>query len=155
SFDHNYGVNGWQAGYALTIIAHGTDANGNTITREVPHVDLSVQPSAPSNFTADYGSGGTSASLSWANTSTIATGYKVQRQSPFSNWQTIATLAPSATSYTDNTAVPGPFGSGGGYVYRVVPTNYTNSGGANPNLDPQATTTVAPTEPSPTFDSGN
>jgi hypothetical protein len=62
---HNYGATGWKGGYAVAISATGLDANGDPITREVPHIDLSVQPSAPTISTADYGVGGTSASLSW------------------------------------------------------------------------------------------
>lgn len=76
------------------------------------------------------------------------TGYVVQRQTPGGDYVTIATLGPSATTYTDQSLPP----EGGETVYRVLATrpgpngDITSAGGgrSNPVDLPVVTTTTTP-----------
>jgi len=76
------------------------------------------------------GSAGTAAGtvrLSWTDRSAVEDGYRVQRyRGSDSSWETIATLAPNATSYTDT-----GLRSGRRYKYRVRATRGTDSAASN------------------------
>jgi fibronectin type 3 domain-containing protein len=75
-------------------------------------------PSAPNNLVATSASDYSSISLTWQNTATNATSIQIERQGADGVWQIIATLSPTATSYTDTTV-----NWNQGYYYQVCAVN--------------------------------
>src|SRR5439155_17626530 len=76
---------------------------------------------APSNLTATPLTGGTQVTLTWTNNYTAAspaTGNKIYRSQDGVNFQPIATVSRTATTFTDSGLTPATL-----YYYRVVATN--------------------------------
>jgi hypothetical protein len=61
--------------------------------------NTNVPPAAPDEVQATYD--GTNVSLTWTYGGSTGTGFRVQRMTDFSDWQTIATFATSVRSYVD------------------------------------------------------
>jgi len=76
---------------------------------------------APSNLSATPGSG--LINLTWTDTSTNETGFRVERSlSGMSGFTAIGGATANATNYTDSAVSPGPI-----YYYRIAATNVTES----------------------------
>ena len=111
-------------------------ANSLTIYGELPEV---VAPLAPTNLQATVSSG--QVNLSWTNNALNATGITVERSTDGVHYTAVATLGPTATTYTD----VGPFNPSI-YIYEVVATNSAGS-------SPPSNTVVATPKP-PTLAAG-
>jgi Fibronectin type III domain len=86
---------------------------------EASNVACTTPPAAPTDLLATTASN-YAIDLQWTNNSTVADGYAVQRVYSgyyyyYDYYETIATLGPAATSYTDDGHGPGEY-----YTYRVV-----------------------------------
>ncbi len=92
----------------------GYDGSTDVISNNTAIVTTSfINP--PTGVTATNGSA-TQVALSWTNNDTAPTNIQVQRQTPGGMFTTLATLAGTATSYTDTTV-----NSSQKYVYRLHP----------------------------------
>lgn len=78
-------------------------------------------PARPLRFVV-FGNGTNAPTMSWSDDSQNEDGVIVQRSTDGSNWQTLASLQPQTSTYTDNSAVLGQK-----YYYRVQHTNYVGS----------------------------
>ena len=110
-------------GVAGTIDYDHADWAGAQLLTAAPQP---VAPSAPANLTATTGSTST-IYLGWTNTATNQTAVAIDRSGD--NWATsttIATVAATATGYTDATAGPGVT-----YAYRVRATNAAGTSAAS------------------------
>ncbi len=106
-----------------------------TITYDVPVV-VPVTPAAPTNLGL-VTNPGAAINLTWTNNAATSTGVAVQRSIDGTNFTTIATLSPTATSYLDNTGLAADTK----YFYRV----YTANGAASSAFTPVLSDTTLPT----------
>ncbi len=94
-----------------------TDSPGAPVSTSV-----TIIPSAPTNLVVVVGAVAQKMTLSWQNNASSSTNVYVERkQGSGGSWGLLATLAPTATSYEDDTVSPNKEL----YVYRV----YAASGG--------------------------
>ncbi len=132
--------NGLAAGttYSYRVVAHNVNGNSgytNTASATTPE----VVPESPANLGAVAVSP-TQVDLSWQDTSSNETGFKVERSDEGSEpWTVIATLSGNTTSFSDSTATPGTT-----FYYRVYSHNSAGDSG-------YSNTAVATTDEPPQF----
>ena len=121
-------------GVAGSIDYDHADWAGATLLTAAPVVTV---PAAPTGLTAAAGSS-SAVYLSWSNGTTNATGVAIDRSTDGgATWATVATLASTATAYTDAGLTAGTT-----YTYQVRATNSAGSSAASATA---AATTLATT----------
>ncbi len=144
----SYNDTGLTANTSYTYRMIATNASGDSpFSREVTATTLPITaPSAPSNLTATVVSS-TQINLSWTETSTDVTGFKIERKTGSGTYAQIGTALANATSYNDTGLTANT-----SYTYRVRATNtggdsnYSNEASATTSDNPpQAPTNLAAT----------
>ena len=111
------------SGVAITMVGIVTDAAGHPAARIKVLFPNTAPPAAPTAFTASSSNDGLTATLSWnaAATAVGVASYRVYRDDVL-----VATLGPSARTYTDPDRVPGAT-----YGYRIQAIDWVDLVGAS------------------------
>ena len=122
-------------------LATASDTAGQTVLAQYRHfgdttAPVVTVPNAVTNLNANASSP-TEVDLTWTDNSTNETGFKVQRRTASTTYQTIFTTAAGANSYSDMTAAANTT-----YFYQIVATN--SAGDATPSNEFQVTTPNLP-----------
>lgn len=117
--------------------AGGNSAYSNTATVTTPAA--ASAPSAPSGLTATASSA-TQVNLSWTDTASNETGFKIERSASGGAFTQIATAGANSTAYFDTSV-----SAGIAYAYRVLANN--SSGNSGYSNTATVTTPAAPTAP--------
>jgi subtilisin family serine protease len=123
-----------QQGTTYSYRVSASSSAGTSSPSNVAAVTVPGPPTAPSNLSAALS--GTSVSLQWQNTASNAASVVVEQRTGASSWAAIATLAATATSYTDAATETGTT-----YTYRVYASN---SAGNSPASNEAAASIPSP-----------
>ncbi|MCC6535929.1 MAG: fibronectin type III domain-containing protein, partial [Bryobacterales bacterium] len=128
------------AGASFAYRVRATNASGDSAYSNVSMVSMGGGPSAPAGLSAVAASA-TQVNLSWTDTSSNETGFKVERSADGGGFAQIATVSANVSTYADTSA------SGGvAYAYRVRASNASGDSGYS-NIANVTTAVALPSAP--------
>jgi fibronectin type 3 domain-containing protein len=138
SYDDTTGVSGTTYEYRVSSFstAGGTSTPSNTAS-----ATFATVPSAPTGFGATASTTAKRVSLSWTDTSSDETAFKLERRIGAGSYTTIASLAANTVSYDDTTGTASTT-----YEYRV--SAFSPLGTSTPSNTASATFAAVPVAPS-------